>query len=117
MYCYDFICTYKMIDEEFRDILYKQQLLEAFNIKDYDPVAINDCQETIYNELKSNSDFKLLLEKIKVKFPQLCQTELEALSVLFSYDYFDIFHRYLIEHFINDNVNPIHHKNLMEAII
>ncbi len=30
MYVYDFICTYKLIDEEFRDTLYIQQLLDAF---------------------------------------------------------------------------------------
>jgi hypothetical protein len=40
MYVYDFICTYKLIDEEFRDTLYKQQLLEAFNLREYDENVI-----------------------------------------------------------------------------
>ena len=116
LYCYDFICTYKLIDEEFRDILYKQQYLDAFQLTIYDNKAIKKTQELLYKKLKVNKYFTYLLERIMIKYPQLCNNKLEAINILFSYDFFDLFHRYLIDYFTNDVINPRFYKNLIDAI-
>ena len=130
MYIYDFICTYKLIDECFRDDLYQQQILEAFNLTKYDELTIKKEKEAIYEVLKDNLDFLQLLEKVNEKYPQLCKRDLDALSILFSYDYFDLFHRYLIDYFMHRNVNinmdinvtldakldPKYYKSIMDAL-
>ena len=110
MYVYDFICTYKLIDEEFRDTLYQQQLLEAFNIREYDENVILEEKKIIYELLKDRLEFLQILEKVNEKYPQLCNTDYDALSILFSYDYFDLFHRYLIDIFINTNPDTEKHS-------
>ena len=120
MYIYDFICTYKLIDECFRDDLYQQQILEAFNITKYDELVIKREKEEIYELLKDNLKFLQILEKVNGKYPQLCKTDLDAVSILFSYDYFDLFHRYLIDFFMNSTSsgksNIKYHKNIMDAL-
>ena len=116
MYCYDFICTYKLIDEEFRDILYKQQLLDAFKLQKYDAAVIKNGQEFIYNRLKLDENFIRILEKIKKKYPQLCFNNMDSLNILFSYDYFDLFHRYLIDCFMNKEKEIYYYNKLIDAI-
>ena len=120
MYVYDFICTYKLIDEEFRDTLYKQQLLEAFNLREYDENVILEEKKKIYELLKDSLEFLMILEKVNEKYSQLCNIDYDALSILFSYDYFDLFHRYLIDFFMNVDTKQSdtkHYTNLINALV
>ena len=118
MYCYDFICTYKMIedDEEFSNQLYQQQLLDAFNLTSYDNNKISTSISVIYNSLSKDSRLIQILELIKNKFPQLCSDQQDAIAILFTYDYFYLFHRCLIDYYMNAKIDDKYYDSLSNAI-
>jgi len=118
MYCYDFICTYKMVedDEDFSTQLYQQQLLDAFNLNAYDNKIISRAISTIYNKVSKDSRLIEILELIKNKFPQLCSDNQDAMNILFTYDYFYLFHRCLIDYYMNAKIDQKYYDNLSNAI-
>ena len=49
MYQTDFICTYKLMDEEFsRNQLYRIQLMQAFNLEECDDDIVNKIIKSLY---------------------------------------------------------------------
>jgi len=116
-YKYDFICTYKLIDEEFRDMLYQQQILDAFDLERFDANILREKQKNLYEEIKTEADFIRVFEFICKKQKHLfCKDNLEAFIILFSYDYFNLFHRCLIDYFMNGMLNKLNYERLMDEI-
>lgn len=109
MYQADFICTYKLMeDEEEQECLYQIQLLQAFNLMEWDDFTVRAIIEELYNELKADKYFPLILEKVsKVEaFQSLIQMteqhkqmdkDILLLNLLFQFDYFDLFHNCIID--------------------
>ena len=107
MYNYDFLCTYHLItdDDDLSKLCYQQQLLQAFNLEYYDNKKINEMIEKIYNEIKNIDEFDELLIRTRENLDDLslshnfdkinCITLNNPLSyyLLFSYEYFYIFHK------------------------
>ena len=54
MYCTDFICTYKMHDKDDQIHIYRIQLLQAFNMTDYDEKNLETNINTLYTEVNEN---------------------------------------------------------------
>jgi hypothetical protein len=80
-------------DEELRESLYiltqnvyREELLKLFNKEKYDE-TIDDMVELLYNQIKTNANISMLVEKLKEKY----DGDLMAFTVLFSYDYFYLF--------------------------
>ena len=124
-YNINFISTYKQFeDNEDSNICYKLQLLQAFNINDYNDNEdlLQKKMENIYKILRENKYLKeifLLLEKKhpQLKFINYNVKNLENfiyLQILFSYDYFYIFHRELCYFLLNKDYN---FKNIKNHII
>ena len=66
LYQTDFICTYKLMDEEFTDDLYQIQILQAFNLERwYDNIINNLCFELYTLVTKSDTIFRDIIEKAK----------------------------------------------------
>lgn len=65
MYQTDFICTYKLIEEEYKDDLYRFQLLQAFDLADWDAEIIHNICEELYESLIILPSFRNILEKAK----------------------------------------------------
>ena len=62
----NFICTYKLMDEEFTDDLYQIQLLQAFNLEKWDDALINNlCYELYILLMKPDTIFRDIIEKAK----------------------------------------------------
>ena len=110
----NFISTYKQFEDiEDSNICYKLQLLQAFNINNYNEDILQKKMENIYNILRDNKYLKeifLLLEKKhpQLKFINYNIKNLENfiyLLILFSYDYFYIFHRELCYFSLNKDYN------------
>lgn len=94
MYQSDFICTYhKLNDLDESDILYKVQLLQAFNLNEWNDELVNKEVHNLYGILKSNPDFDSLLK--------LCPFYIEGgdnemnFMYLFSYNTFYLLHDWL----------------------
>ena len=65
MYITDFICTYKQHDINDQNVMYQQQLLQAFNLDAWDDDIVNTSVKEIYEKIKDNQDINDILNKIK----------------------------------------------------
>ncbi len=114
--CYNslFLCTYKSLeDEQDSNICYQIQLLQAFDLLKYDDLIISNKIELCYNLLRENEEIKKILSIILNK-----QSNLEFLNLfhnfdnilvfqlLFSYNYFDIFHKSFSKYLNNIKKEP-----------
>jgi hypothetical protein len=96
-----------MDTREDQDDLYRIQLLQAFGLDEWDDDVINDTIYDLYNSMKLDLNFQTILEHIsQVKELQEiiamsldyvnnndCDKNIIYISILFQYDYFDLFHR------------------------
>ena len=102
----DFICTYKLLEDEEDDcanLCYQTQLLQALNMKNYDNFIITKNIEALYFFLKTNNEIISLLILLKEKYKNSTMTffienEMALFQLLFSYSYFDIFHKCLSQY-------------------
>ena len=100
-----FLCTYKSFAEE-KDCLlcYQIQLLQAFNMNKYDEFIINNNIEKTYLYLRDNEEIKKIINILSTKHGEIllmCENnkDLENIvlfQLVFSFDYFEIFHKCLV---------------------
>ena len=115
----DFICTYKLLEDEEDDcanLCYQTQLLQALNMKNYDNFIITKNIEALYFFLKTNNEIISLLILLKEKYKNstmafFIENEMALFQLLFSYDYFDIFHKCLCKFLIDKRIK---NKNAIE---
>lgn len=125
LYQTDFICTYKHMDEEFTDDLYQIQILQAFNLEKWDDTVINNLcfelyilltkSDTIFRDIiekaKKNRDIKNIYESVIDKEDE--DTDKIIFTLLFTYHYFDLFHKCICEYMRNGKVSLQTLENLL----
>ena len=135
----NFICTYKLMDEEFTDDLYQIQLLQAFNLEKWDDALINNlCYELYILLMKPDTIFRDIIEKgkqnrdIKNIYDSIIQDngtkgddkhnehtngeedhDSIIFALLFTYDFFDLFHKCICEYFRNGVISLKTLENIM----
>ena len=110
----DFICTYKMITEDdedekgLSDLMYKIQYLQLFGLTEYDETMINEKLTSVYKKLENEPFLDELFEFHTYKG---YMTKEFMFRTMFSYEYFDLFHRLLYNYYhklpIVDNVQQL----------
>lgn len=101
--------TYQLLSEDeedekgIKEMLYKIQLLELFNLQDFEELKLNKQIDKLYNLLKENNYINLLFEIHPYK--KMMTKEL-LFRTFFSYDYLDLFHKFLYN-FFHDNCNKL----------
>lgn len=125
LYQSDFICTYKLMDDEFTDDLYQIQILQAFNLEKWDDNVINNLCFKLYTLLtKSDTIFRDIINtakknlNIKNVYDSVIKNGIEdddkiIFALMFNYDYFDLFHKCICEYFLNGKVSFKTLENLM----
>lgn len=103
MYNYSTNVKYKNQNE---NGLYRKQLLEAFNLKEYDDDVISKKMKELYNKIKDYSQIKQIITLLKqFKYAKIFIVNEEEenlyLIFMFSFEYFDLFHNCLKE--LNEN--------------
>ena len=99
------IFTYKLITEDgddekgLKEMLYKIQLLQLFGLNEFDESIINGKMNILYESIKCEKFVEELLENNPYK-SSFINNEL-LFRTLFSYDYLDLFHKCLYNHFNN----------------
>lgn len=103
-----FLCTYQHIEEANEsDLCYKMQFLQAFGLDgEYDSEQIEKITNSLYEELKEEETFKILIDKIKKRMNNRMNvvgflngseesnlTDGDIFCFVFSYEYFYKFHR------------------------
>lgn len=118
VYHADFICTYKLMDnDDDRNFMYQIQLLQAFGMHNFDEDVISEKSLQLYHKLKKCNDVKEILEEgIKVnKQVKLCN--ILMFICLFSYQFFDLFHKCLIDYFTTGSISEKSKRDLIDTII
>ena len=103
MYNYSLEPTYTNLqDPNASNNQYKQDLLEAFSLQNYNHEQIMEEIDILYNKLKDNAQILELLVIIKLKkfLPSFLMKNETCFILLFSFEYFNYFHKclgYLLE--------------------
>ena len=137
MYQHDFICTYKLIDEEYANDLYMAQLLQAFDISSWDDDIVNNNIMDIFNKFQYNINFKKIINKglLSSDFNEfydiIClldnnnnnsnnkkeeNKERIFFSFLFNYHFFDLIHKCICELFIKDDISNTTLDNILNKL-
>ena len=100
MYNYSVNVHYKNV--KYNDNLYRKQLLEVFELKEYDDDAISKKMKQLYNKIKDYSQIKQIITLLKqFKYAKIFIVNEEEenlyLIFMFSFEYFDLFHNCLKE--------------------
>ena len=113
----DWISTF---DETAADYLYNNELLYAFNMKNYDNEIINNKIHTIYellfvgdkySKINNIAQLKLIILDLAVKY---CNGDLESgFIMLFSYNYFHNTHNVLCNIFRENTIDDINIQYLV----
>ena len=94
----NYLCTYKLITEDnedeigLRDILYKIQLLQLFNMNEFNEDILNNKIDYLFNSLK-NEEFINKIINNHSYYGNLDENLI--FRTLFSYDYLDLFQKCL----------------------
>ena len=129
MYCTDFICTYKLLNNNIeQDSLYRSQLLQALSIPKWHDQIVEDKINTLFLELNKHQDMKQIYDalrnntNIKQFISMFSSTNDEnstnelLFRMLFCYQYFDLAHRCFIDMKQNEKVNDDILNNLIKNI-
>ena len=122
MYCTNFICTYKLHNENNNEDMYRIQLLQAFESEKWNDNIINNKIKNLYEKIKNNDDIKNIILKIKDSenfklFANLFENdELVLFNLLFSYDFFDLTHLCICDIFNNKNIKNENKNNLINNL-
>ena len=130
MYQADFICTYKLMDNEYdQEQLYRIQLLQAFNLNEWDDAKINriiaDLYMVINNEgllkevfikARLNKNIMEMLDILKLSGEDRLDENDIIFSFLFKFEYFDLLHRCIVDYLINNSIAEKYIKKLLEAL-
>jgi hypothetical protein len=101
----EFLCTYRSMTEEYyQQLCYQIQMLQALNINSYDDTMVTNHIEKIYYFLQNYYEIDIIMLALKEKYKNtsivfFIENNSSALfQLLFSYDYFDIFHKCLCQY-------------------
>jgi len=125
-YDYDFLCTYHLIenDDNISSLCYQNQILQAFKLNYFDSQNINYNIQKLYNVLRDNEEILEILDILsnKLQIFQFLKQNNQKLDnslifqMLFSYDYFYLFHNSLIHYKTNKSLNKSCFSELKQFI-
>lgn len=124
MYQADFICTYRLMDNENdQEQMYRIQLLQAFDLNVLDDNVINTTIQELYAKLKDSPEFKEIFTQARENKMIIEILELLNLSdddiifqLLFKFEYFDLLHRCIVDFLLNGSVDAKYSSKLLAEL-
>ena len=139
MYQADFVCTYKLfddMDENDKEQMYRIQLLQAFDLTEWNDDIINNIIEELYFSISLSGDFKDVFTKARrnkdinelLNIYNASNREIETdkiaildendiiFKMLFKFEYFDLTHRCIIDYLIHNSIDDIYLYKLLSAL-
>ena len=120
MYITNFICTYKLHDEDIQEDMYRTQFLQAFNLNSWEDEQINKETNNLYNLCNTKKEFPELLDKLrqsdKLKLLISIMGESDNIVLfkcLFRFELFDLAHKY----FCNVVEDKPHDKKIVTELL
>ena len=127
MYNTKIVCTYNtpevflptdiITDQEkefIRDVIYRQEILDIFEITEFNEVNMRTSIEELYERLKDNVDMTFCMRKLSERFMK--NDELVGLKILCSFDYLYLTHICICEYIETGVISEINMNNLKSSI-
>jgi hypothetical protein len=113
----DFICTYKLMDnDDDRNDLYQIQFLQAFGLRHFNEDEMSENVLQLYHQLKDCNEIQEILEEGVKANPQMNMTHAIMFMCLFSYDFFDLFHKCLIDYFTTGSILEESKRDMIDKL-
>lgn len=113
----DFICTYKLMDnDDDRNDLYQIQILQAFGLRHFNEDEMSENVLQLYHQLKDCNEIQEILEEGVKANPQMNMTHAIMFICLFSYDFFDLFHKCLIDYFTTGSILEESKRDMIDKL-
>ena len=108
MYNYSFDTTYQTIDGDLGDTKYREEMLKAFNMTEYEDEELKRKMDKLYNTIKDECNKHELIKSMKSKnqFPFVLDDN-STLIFFFSFDYFNLFHKCIQDFFKNGHFSDL----------
>lgn len=94
--------------------LYKMDILNIFELQEFDNNIINEKLENIYNKIKNHNELNKIISKLSAYY--FSEDKLLGLMILFSYDFLYLFYPCLTEYLKNTVISDNNLKKLEKAI-
>jgi hypothetical protein len=120
-----FMCTYTLFDDaDDSNLCFQTQLLQAFKLTTYDDDKISVTRGKIYDILKDNEEIQEILEILSntifmFQYFKSNNKELDntfVFPILFSYQYFHLFHKLLSNYISNKSLQKNHFSQIKQLI-
>ena len=113
----DFICTYKLMDnDDDRNDLYQIQFLQAFGLRHFNEGEMSENVLQLYHQLKDCNEIQEILEEGVKANPQMNMTHAIMFMCLFSYHFFDLFHKCLIDYFTTGSILEESKRDMIDKL-
>ena len=99
--------TDKVNDDEklfIMNVLYRQDILNIFDIEEFDEKIINDCLCELYEKVKTNEVIKQLTDLLGQQFG--IDEGITGLIIMYSFDYLYITHKCVSQFLESGNILP-----------
>ena len=129
MYQADFICTYKLMDDDSdQDQMYRIQLLQAFDLNEWNDAVIDTTITELYAKLSDLPIFKEIFKKARENRYIMEMLDLLRLNgeenldddiifhLLFKYEFFDLLHRCIVDYLLNNTIHEKYTSSLLGAL-
>jgi hypothetical protein len=112
-----FLPTDKVNDNEkifIMNVLYRQDILNIFDIEEFDEKIINDCLCELYEKVKTNEVIHRLMTLLAKQLR--LDEELTGLIIMYSFDYLYITHKCVSQFLETGNILPEDLNELQKII-
>ena len=102
-----FLPTDKVNDDEklfIMNVLYRQDILNIFDMEEFDEKIINDCLCELYEKVKTNEVIKQLTDLLGQQFG--IDEGITGLIIMYSFDYLYITHKCVSQFLESGNILP-----------
>jgi hypothetical protein len=118
------------MDNEYdQEQLYRIQLLQAFDLNEWNDDRINTTIGELYAQLFNRIEFKEIFVKARQNPSIMEMIDLFKLSgverleeddiifkLLFKFEYFDLLHRCIVDFLLTDTISPVYSSKLLNAL-
>jgi len=118
------------MDNEYdQEQLYRIQLLQAFDLNEWDDEKINMTIEKLYAQLFNQLEFKEIFVKARQNPSIIEMLDLFMLSgeerldendiifkLLFKFEYFDLLHRCIVDYLLTNTISSVYLNNLLNNL-
>jgi hypothetical protein len=118
MYNYNYKVYYKHIRGNEGDTTYRKHLLKACNLKEWCDTDVIDIQNSIYEKFKDNEKFTSIFKKgMEYGFQMpFKMDEKITMSFLFSFDYYENFHKCIKDLYNNNKISNDNFKEIINLL-